>query len=119
MQTTIGKRAALAVALVSAAGTFGALGSAAPVSAEPKSWDLGQYDSCMADTDIRGIENDWGSAQSAREQRKCCLNSGGVYRADGTCVAPSVQERSPNDGGQQPTQPVFQVPAAGAPPARI
>ena len=50
-----------------------ALGTAAPVSAEPE-WDIGAYDACMSKT--------------ARSPQGCCITSGGVITFDGGCQAP-------------------------------
>lgn len=105
-----------AAAAILAASMLGALGSAATASAE-KSWDIGQYDSCMRNADIRSIENDWGVSQLASEQRKCCLASGGVFQPDTKCVAPPAEQRSPNDYGQ-PTKPLPAIPKAGEPPVK-
>lgn len=105
-------------AAILAASMLGGLGTAATASAE-RSWDIGQYDSCMNNADARFALNGWSLSQLAREQRKCCLESGGVYQADTKCVAPpAVEQRSPDDY-VQPTKPLPEIPKAGEPPVRV
>ncbi|WP_156426699.1 hypothetical protein [Mycobacterium sp. IS-3022] len=88
-------RSAAAVLLLATATLGGsALVDPATACAEPREWDIGEYDSCIekvVDRNIRGVTND---AQMLAEAKHCCMMSGGEWNMsaggpNGRCVAPA------------------------------
>ncbi|MDZ4269545.1 MAG: hypothetical protein U1D00_28340 [Mycobacterium sp.] len=80
--------------LIAAAATWavGAFGEPADALAEPREWDVVNYDDCMAyiladyQTGKRTFQEYNGDAIS------CCRTSGGVYSETQGCVAPPAEQ---------------------------
>lgn len=94
------RRVALATMFAGAAAVAGtAAGDPATAYAEPREWDIGEYDDCMgvrADLNVLGVIS---NEALADETRMCCERSGGVwgvgFNGEAGCVAP--QPRRPNE----------------------
>lgn len=71
-----------------------ALASPAVSTAEPKEWDIGSYDSCVAKVEDNFNRGNIAAENLADGYRECCLRSGGVWSGQGDqghCVAPPAQ----------------------------
>lgn len=81
--------------------------------AAPREWDIGSYDSCVAN-----VDNLWVSGALTREQygskmRGCCEGSGGIWNANpgggGTCVAPPKDPQATVQPSRRPTEQIPSV----------
>lgn len=90
-------RRLVCAASIAAAATVGgiAVGDLAIASAEPREWDIANYDQCVANVNAAEDKGEISHASASELRRSCCETWGGV--AQGTpeggfkCVAPPME----------------------------
>jgi hypothetical protein len=107
-----------ATLLVSAATVAGsAVWSPAIARAEPRQWDIGEYDICVGYFLAEYQKGTITFQQYNADVRQCCVNSGGNW-SGGQCVAPPVESDDTQSGPSSPprsTPTVTFTPAPGNP----
>ena len=103
--STYRRRLALATLLAGAASlSANGFGAPAPAGAEPREWDIGRYDSCVADA-LAFYQTGGYTFQDYHEDVKtCCLNTGGDLIGD-QCVAPPAEQAQ--EAERQPAGPAL------------
>ena len=96
-----------------------AIGASAVANAEPREWDIEEYDRCT-DAAWSLFENGYIDAnQLLQENKSCCITSGGVLAKDGkTCGAPPLYPEPHGPVAEAPTE-VSQPPAHAKPVAPV
>nr|WP_090346240.1 hypothetical protein [Mycolicibacterium malmesburyense]CRL78836.1 hypothetical protein CPGR_04950 [Mycolicibacterium malmesburyense] len=112
------------VVLFAAAVALGGVATPSIANAAPDddSWDIENYDLCIAITDPENPLDQ--SVNDIRSQiRVCCRNSGGVYQDDGyvgKCVAPPAESQGAGPGSRPlPTLRPFPGQIVGPPPGEV
>lgn len=114
----------VSAALLAATAVLGvnAIGDPTTASAEPREWDIGEYDKCVGKADTDYFNGKISSAIHDERVRICCSDSGGVWKAglplDDACTAPPANAPGRTVPPGLPTQTLTPAPAT-APPGDI
>lgn len=113
--STYRRRVALATLLAGAA-TFSAFEAPAASFAAPREWDIGRYDSCVADALALYQTGSYTFQDYHEDVQTCCLNTGGVLSETQGCVAPISEEAQEAEGQPTPPGPLDSVATLYLPP---
>ena len=109
--------------LLAAAATFSgsAIGDPALACAEPREWDIGGYDDCMAYALAQYQTGKMTFQEYNSNVNTCCWLNGGVVSEDQLCVAPTGEqsqeaERAPVEPAIQPPEATLWMPPPQDPP---
>lgn len=103
-KSTYWRRLALAT-LFAGTATFSAsaFGDPATACAAPREWDVGRYDSCVADALALYQTGSYTFQDYHEDVQTCCLNTGGVLSETQGCVAPVGEQAQ--EAERQPVPP--------------